>query len=78
MLNTLHKHTLTPISDDGDADNHAFVEKSFCFSCRATQVLLSLFFTFGLTLSEHFTFYHLKYHQEETYNTIIFSHTSPG
>ena len=42
MLNTLHKHTLTPISDDGDADNHAFVEKSFCFSFLATQVLLLL------------------------------------
>ena len=49
MLNTLHKHTLTPISDDGDADNHAFVE--------------------------HFTFYHLKYHQGETYITnYIFSY----
>ena len=42
MLNTLHKHTLTPISDDGDADNHAFVEKSFCCSFLATQVLLLL------------------------------------
>ena len=42
MLNPLHKHTLTPISDDGDADNHAFVEKSFCCSFLATQVLLLL------------------------------------